>query len=252
MIRIVAGSGGSYGSGHLARMRILQELLTEERISCQLHACMDEAEIRRITNDENSVVVLDARDFPAFLFSGPVIALDNQNPGRGEDHTTTYHDTLPHPRAGDVFANCLIDPALTRISVSEAGEAPVLIYAGRQILPAYLDQFALETGARVVRETELDRSEFLDRLAAAGTVLSYFGMTILEAMFLQRRVVQFSIASSVHDSLSMHLDKICGVPFVHDQDTLRKALPARPSACRPGAEGYHRLVNLIQRKAEEL
>lgn len=250
MIRIVAGAGGGYGSGHLARMEILKRLLSEKGIPCRLDACSSETEIRRLTVEKSAVVVLDARDFPASLFSVPVIALDNRNRGRAGDHATLYHDTLPHPDAGDVLENCLIDPALGRISISAPAELPVLIYAGRQNLPACIDEFALESGAFVVREAQLGRGEFLDRLAAAGTVLSYFGMTILEAMFLQRRVVQFSIASSVHDSLSMHLERTCGVPFVRDAHTLRAALPAQPSVCRPGAEGYHRLLNLIERTAE--
>jgi hypothetical protein len=261
VIRLIAGTGEQYGGGHRTRMQTLQSLLLERGISCELLLCESDSDIRRLTQDPAKLVVLDVRDFPAGEFYPPVIALDNRNSGRAEDHRSIYYDAIPHPDAEDALENCLIDPALTlfagrlsaesvkRDSASLSGD--ILIYAGRQKLPHFVEQFASEhPRACVVRESELPRTEFLDRLAAADAVVSYFGMTILEAMYLRKVAAVFSINSEVHDRLSLFLEQKCGVSFVRSAADLQSALKTAPSRCVPGQHGYSRLIALIEKTAE--
>lgn len=257
MIRLIAGSGGAYGGGHRTRMETLHSLLVGRGRLCELILCEDEAEIRRLTGDSVGLVVLDARDFSAREFSARVIALDNRSDSRRLDRSSIYYDTIPHPEAQDVLANCLIDPALTALAArtSPGQDAfenrEILVYAGRQDLPGFLEEYlSSNSHARVFRELEMPRAAFLDRLARAAAVVSYFGMTILEAMYLRKPAAIFSINSGVHDRLSVYLEERCGVRLVRSIPELVSALAAPPSRCIPGQNGYQRLVDLIERTAE--
>lgn len=251
MIRIVAGTGSLFGSGHRRRMELLFELLKQRGMASELVLCRSDTEIRRLTHEEYPVV-LDARDFPASEFTCPVIALDNRNPGRSSDKKTVYHDTIPHPEAGDVLDNCLVDPALNAYRVTPAKKTGILIYAGSQKIPRFMEEFASRRAGTLVRESELSRTEFLDRLAAAEAVYSYFGMTILESLFLKKRTALYSIESSVHNTLSEYLERTCRVPFVRSEKEADAALTLPSSTCCPGEHGYERLVNLIIKVSEAL
>lgn len=247
----MAGTGDLFGSGHQRRMEVLLDLLGKEGVSAELILCSTETEIRRLTQ-EKCLVVLDARDFPAAEFHCPVIALDNRSVWRAKDQKSIYHDTIPHPEAPDVLENCLIDPAMKNLHRKEE-ESGILIYAGRQKIPEFLEHFAARrTGTTIVRESEMPRPEFLNRLAASSAVFSYFGMTVLEALFLSKCTALFSIESPVHNALSEHLERTCGVPFVRSEQDAEAALSHKRSACRPGERGYERLVRLIAKTSEAL
>ena len=240
-------------------MQTLHSLLLGRGMSCGLSLCENESEIRRLTKDPAGLVVLDARDFSPEEFSAKVIALDNRSPSRAQDKRSVYHDTIPHPDAADVLGNCLIDPAIAVLAGASASSQAdpsirndeIVIYAGRQALPAFLSQFAAShPGACIFRELELSRAAFLDRLARAAAVVSYFGMTILEAMYLRKPAALFSINSEIHDKLSLHLQEQCAVPFVRSIPELENALIGPPSQCVPGKDGYNRLIALIEKTAE--
>ena len=87
-LRILAGSGSNFGSGHIIRMKKLTALLQKEFSSVEILEITSEYqgyntvyapsllnEIRK----KRGPIVLDARDMDPrpLLGSGPVIALDN-------------------------------------------------------------------------------------------------------------------------------------------------------------------------------
>lgn len=245
MISIIAGTGKLFGSGHRVRMQTLRGLLGARGVDSELYLCETNEEIsaRIAALDGQGLLVLDVRDFPASRLSR-CIALDNRAADRNEQSAVLYYDTIPHPDAFDVFENILIDPALAA-GQGRAGSG-MLVYAGSQNLPVFLETYAAQPGALIVREGEMSRADFLDALSGAATVVSYFGMTVFESMVLGRRTILYSIGSAVHDRLSEMLADKCAVPFVRSKSELDAALAGPvPARCRPGLNGFEKLADLV-------
>ncbi len=241
-------------------------------------------------SDTRPVIVLDARDLDPTIFPGPVLALDNRCPHREEilPDRIFFHDTIPHPDAAldEVLRNCLISDDLVRARANlvgtptKSGGRRALVYVGDTGMEARLDPILTNLLARgdlseVLRvggtppegmgaeasvfryAGRLDGAEYARALAAGDIVYAYFGMTILEAWYLGKAPVLYSIDSAVHQELSRNLSERTGIPYldstrpeqwqglVNDDAADGAGGTGRPSVAGPGGRGFEILRELV-------
>jgi hypothetical protein len=98
----------------------------------------------------------------------------------------------------------------------------------------------------------LERREFLRALAVADGVWTYFGMTLLEAWYLNRGPLLLPVDSRAHTELAEYLHSAAGVPIVEPAE-LSATLADPPeenkaSALRrgPGDQGFDRLIARVR------
>lgn len=258
MIQLIAGVGAEFGTGHLKRMEKLADYLARRNHSIDIVTIDSSAAVSRpdaVNTTGCRLTVFDARDVDPQVGTGRVIALDNRHPDRNTmDSRIVFHDTIPHPDVSMAVAmqNCLVDPD----GCDQApNERRALVYAGSwpgqppglDILASLgyeLVQVGGQRNAQLTWHERLSPVAFREEMCRSSLVFTYFGMTALQAMYLKRRVILFSIGN-VHDRLSLNLAQI-GVQFIRNApvaaDFNSRAMPAMI----PGGRGFDLLVNLIE------
>ncbi len=253
MIAIVAGVGPAYGTGHAERMRALRDLLAAKHEVELILSEQPDRERERAAAGRADLVVLDARDTDP-NFHPRILALDNRFSGRS-DSRAAFHDTLPHPEADldQVMRNCLIRPDLLaaarhRGDIRKRGG--LFVYSGEARPPLVAVSPVVQAGRQRIPgaggSERMERSAFVQSLCESAAAVSYFGMTVLEAMFLGLPAATYSIGSSVHDSLSLFLEEKAGVPFYGEGKTVGAEVFDSSARLRPTGEGYAVLINLIE------
>ncbi|MBL8022343.1 MAG: hypothetical protein JNM27_21885 [Leptospirales bacterium] len=258
MIRLIAGVGAEFGTGHLKRMEKLAEYLTRRNHSTVIVAMDSSTPLSRLEADDASkcrLTVFDARDVDPQIATGRVIALDNRHPNRRTmDSRVVFHDTIPHPDVSMTVAmqNCLVDPEFCD-QASNGRRA--LIYAGSwhgdppglDILASLgyeLVQVGGQKNPRVTWHERLSPVDFRQEMCRSSLVFTYFGMTALQAMYLKKQVILFSIGD-VHDRLSLNLAQI-GVPFIRSAPVAADFTSTAMPAMIPGGRGFDFLLSLIE------
>ena len=251
MILILAGAGAHFGTGHVERMRILKGLLESRGHSVSIRLT-DEPEAERGKHGD-SLIIFDARD-SACDVGERVIAVDNRSSIRSGNTNVVFHDTLPHPEVSmDLALNqCLIDPALLTLERRTEDKASILVYSGQEAPPELavegkVFQVGRDRMVGAAGANRLDRTAFLERLAASRVLVSYFGMTVLEAMFLGIPAVTYSIGSTVHDTLSALLEKETNVRFYRKSQKAGQEIFELTYTKRPSGQGFQILIDLIER-----
>lgn len=223
-----------------------------------------------------------------------ILVLDNRHNTRSspppETGTTTaaieFYDTIPHPLAELPLT---LDQALLRADVCalkseqnslKKDSKSLFVYSGEFLVPeldrVLLDlaasgwsvsrcgsQKPLPESARTIGEgspspfrwsPRLKRDAFLQALAEADWVWTYFGMTLLEAWYLGRPPALLPVESPVHVELATYLQKAAGLSSIDPAananavDLWNERAEARMPAAEngPGDQGFHRLVTRIR------
>lgn len=285
-IAVVTGAGNiggiDYGSGHFERMSELRRRLEQRGDAVEL--VPPDAPPPRA-----DLCIVDARDHdprPYQTPRRPVLALDNRHPQRQASIAggVNFYDTIPHPEAdlAGTLRQALLAADVLECKSSykrEPGRVPFRIFCysgGFSDVDALDDWLAraagrgwevrrcgtakpstafLKSGGRHVERAP--RRDFLAHLAAADCIVSYFGMTILEAWYLRRLPVLYETGSTIHEELGSYLADAAGLPHLHvrsmtpaQQERSLDALaggewPLPPAG--PGGNGYDLLMEEIDR-----
>ncbi len=291
-VSIVAGKGEWFGSGHWSRMEVLADLLRTQRVEVRMLPAETEADAARIFLEldpgKDGVRVLDARDAdPSPGVTAGGVLIDNRCPAR-PTLTASYFffDTIPHPALGlsSVMENALIDPQLAKLARAPARKRDLITaYVPAHRDASKVDELLIELSARLsIARTmrvggppsktdgvecaeRMERREFLQLLVESRIVVSYFGMTILEAWQAGALPVLTSIGSAVHDRLSLDLSNRTSIPFLTGQRVERWVPPVREALdsfdkaggirsrtseiIQPGLCGYERLIDVLEKSA---
>ncbi len=293
-IAIITGAGRiggiQYGSGHFERMSELRRRLERRGDSAEIvppGAAPIPADL----------YVVDARDLDPGPFRAtgrPVLALDNRHESRPhhDPHAdgVIFYDTIPHP---DADLRATLRRALIGEDVIECrssykggpgprddpgrGRPRIFAYSGAFPDVAGLDDFLAAAARRgqVVKRCGTapptaslqaagghhigreSRAEFLADLISADCVITYFGMTLLEAWYLETVPVLYETTSPVHEELGDYLAGAAGIQRLRWSDTSpvenehrleRLAAddwPLPPGG--PGGNGYDLLIEEIDR-----
>ncbi|TGM03446.1 spore coat biosynthesis protein F [Leptospira barantonii] len=282
-IGFVVGNPKEFGSGHFERSRILFALLSS--------SSKETIWLSDFPNDgEIDLLIVDSRDIPVPEYSKTkVLLLDHFGPERKK---YGHYDLLPHPENRNEFSldQILIAPALR--NVERKSNPYILCYAGNigSDFTKELDSFLSGLIAREEQEDHdrkdrehleptriirvggvptnensiqfvprVSRFEFQNLLACSSGFVGYFGQSLFEAVFLNKKVCTFSIGP-VHSSLSSLCEKEYGIPFtgelgsndfgktsVHGEEDSRKSSGLRSASSIVGGNGY----SLLLRKIEE-
>lgn len=250
--------------------------------------------------DAPNTIVIDARDIDPTLFATAgrrVLALDNRHPVRdaiamnSKNARVEFYDTIPHPQAQLALT---LEQALIRADVLELREKKsqpqprsIFVYSGDFFVPA-LDRILARMavagwsvhrcGAQAPEEAitgtlkqsgfrwspRLERDVYCAELSRSEFVGAYFGMTVLEAWYLQRTPFLFSVTSVIHNELGMYLNRSAGLPFIDAEKMLHDAagdadralgaifasVGARTTSggatIAPGGQGFDRLVARVR------
>lgn len=271
-IGFLVGDPQEFGSGHFERSRILFALLSS--------SSKETIWFRDFPKDgETDLLIVDSRDIPIPEYSKTkVLLLDHFGPER--DKYGRY-DLLPHPKNRTEFSlnQILIAPSL-RNAERKVG-SHILCYAGNigldftRELDLFLSsriggaeqierdrQGPAQTRTRILRVggvptvedsiefiPRVSRFEFQNLLASSSGFVGYFGQSLFEAIFLNKKVCTFSIGS-VHSSLSLLCEKEYGIPFAGELgsgDFGKSPDLLRTASSVVGGDGY----SLLLRKIEE-
>ncbi len=279
---LFSGTGSIYGTGHQVRVDELISLLpntihTKSFVVQTPKEALEVAKIRAVDTQKN-YFLLDLRDINPlpFLKMGTVVTLDNHHITRkywesnaSRTHTNLcFYDTLPHPNTPmHVFIKqSLISPSLLPLAQKrERLGGKILLYAGPFIgLPNFSPLFSeikrkeikkeiiwigthsppKEIASMISYYPRLDRKQFIDVLNQSEIVFCYPGMTLVEAWFLQKKLVLFSTESQTHNTLSGYLEKMGLLYFQEEQIKPKQLKQAFPKQKLPG-NGYPLLVKKL-------
>lgn len=263
-VLIISARGPLAGSGHTERCRVLAGYLKDQGIKVQEAGLpLETGQVETASfSGRFSLVVLDARDYdPAHLpFPGPILCLDNRSGSRGQSDRYFFYDTIPHPDL-DLFT--ILRQALVRPIPYDPQKRQVLIYAGSQILPRYLQLLFRGPGSLPVlvvgqssfagarRVQRLAPDAFRRELARSRYFFTYYGQSLFESLSIAGLCpVLYSIGSPYHDFLSTSIARQLHIPFLRTvQDAIRwqSQLPVRRTRVLATGRGYELLIGRIKR-----
>ncbi|EMJ94617.1 cytidylyltransferase domain-containing protein [Leptospira alstonii] len=259
-IGFLIGNPKEFGSGHFERSRILFALLSANDYET---IWLEEFSV----DGEADLIVVDSRDILIPEYSKTrILLLDHFGPDRKKYE---HYDLLPHPENSDRFSldQILIPPALLNVDRKSDG-SHLLCYAGNidsrfsKELDSFLESLNLrEKFSRVVRVggappvsnriefvSRVSKFEFQNLLINSSGFVGYFGQSLFEAIFLNKKVCSYSIGP-VHSSLSLLCENKYGIPFAGELNSkiLSREVDLKFSARPVSGEGYSRLLREIER-----
>ncbi|MBM9576339.1 spore coat biosynthesis protein F [Leptospira sp. 201903070] len=258
-IGLLAGDPALFGSGHFERSRILFSLLSADGFRMTW--------IKELPKEGKfDLVIVDSRDIPILEYSKTkIFLLDHFGPERKK---YGHFEILPHPNLKGDFSldRILISPRLNSL-VGKDGSY-LLCYAGNleqkfvSSLDSYLETIRSKEGfSKVVRiggkSSDRNTIEFLSRiptfqfqnlLAESGGFIGYFGQSLFEAAFFDKKIASFSI-SPVHSALSILSKEEYGIPFAGELGSpdFGKNLDLKKSMRNVSGNGYSILLSEIKK-----
>ncbi len=256
-ILILYADPKEHGSGHLERCKILYVLLQANGYEVEIS--------KKIPTEINAdLYIFDQRDdsIPEVLKQKKILLLDNF----GEDHNKypTFY-SLPNSKLkmNRIKEHILIPKSISLVpEYSESTSKTLLIYAGTLDSPSCenLDSYFLKyfsnyeitrIGGTVPRSksilwiSRLPRSSFYLKLGKSTIFASYFGQGILEAAYLNKELILFSI-SEYHNILSEYFQdyySLTNIGFVYSLkepvlNKIKNDIQLEPN-------GYEILIHLI-------
>lgn len=252
-VLIITGSGPRLGSGHLKRMQVLNNILKDNRINTQLVNWAGNQKLNLNSYQKKTrVVVLDRRDTRISDLNlqkkseHTFILIDNRNEDRKK--TGVVFDTLPHFEMPDEEFNRSLDNFLLNPVYEnyQARPAPVPVFTDVKyvdndlILYSKIDKlmnpvfhnrvFCLPHPTLKFR-LNLSAEDLAKKITGSSFIITYFGQTLFEALYLGKPVAIYSI-SPYHTKLSRF--------FIDKYNSL--SLNTRPIK----ANGYKNLIALIK------
>lgn len=251
-VRLVAGAGSEYGTGHIRRMEELARLLflaavdfeflviADPRTSPVLqYRILDPEDRESFKQNGECLWIIDARDLDLapFIQSGTVLALDNRCKDRSVlADSVQFIDTIPHPLANldETLKMALIPEDVRNLAGRVSPDHKIFSYTGGWADVEEIDRWlshAVESGSvesafrcgkaplstvhsPVNRVERLPREEFILYLSHSRILLTYFGMTMLEGWYLGNIPVLFLPGSDVHGELTLDLHRRAGIPLL--------------------------------------
>ncbi|MCE9501096.1 MAG: hypothetical protein K8R21_11460, partial [Leptospira sp.] len=154
-----------------------------------------------------------------------ILLIDNFGTDR---NAFPHHDVLPNPETDflETLENTLL-PSLIDLYAQEKDEKIVTIYSGN-LTPEYtrvIDKIIAENfgkNFRLIRIGNADsdqeievrnrvfRKEYFELLGKSEFFISYFGQSVMEALYMQKKIVLFSI-SDYHEKLAEFLSEKTGI-----------------------------------------
>jgi spore coat polysaccharide biosynthesis protein SpsF len=251
------------GRGHFERCKILSVLLESNGFSVDMSPEFPKEK-------KYSFYVIDSRDteVPEFLKNSKLLLIDNFGPDR---YLYPHFDSLPNMFNDfeSTLENALLPMQID--SIPEKISKTVLCYAGAlSFRESYrLDLFLLAhfepSEYRIIRVggqkrkrkqhpiefmENLTKTEYLNLLAEAEFFISYFGQSVMEASFFQKKIILFSI-SNYHDELAFHFVQNSNAMYagkLHQNKlnhTANLQKYTRAIDLGLGSKGFPKLVKLI-------
>ncbi|EMI61496.1 glycosyltransferase family protein [Leptospira noguchii] len=260
-IGVFAGDPKNFGSGHFERSRILFALLsTIPYETFWLKEFPKEGDL--------DLLIVDSRDIPIPEYSKTkVLLLDHF----GSDRKKFYHyDLLPHSDIEDHFSldQILIPPRLFNLDKKPIDHSYILCYAGNIdshstfSLDSFLESLSFrENVSRIIRVggsitvsnridffSRVSKFEFQNLLANCSGFVGYFGQSLFEAIFLDKKVCTYSI-SPIHSTLSLLCEKKYNIPFIGDLNSTSfgNEVKLQFSSQPVSGKGYSKLLLEIER-----
>jgi len=230
-VAIVYGEPENFGSGHRERCRFLAARLTARDFHCigiPLGA-MNSAITKKIEELQPSLVLWDVRDeeIPDSLRNLPVLAIDNySNSIYNRSRLWEKIDLLPHPKSTNwKFFLPRLQPSTN--SQKKSYVKQLLVYSGsldekdcmeldrflvRKFSELQIFRVGDSASEFLKSRNRLTKKEWISLLKESDFFLSYFGQSLMEAVYFGLSVATYSISPD-HEKLSMWLFQKYRVPF---------------------------------------
>ena len=249
------------GSGHFERCKILFVKLQTRGYEVSMSDSLD------ILMDYD-LFIIDHRDIaiPEAIREKNILLIDNFGSDR---KLVPHHDVLPNPEVdfNETLGNLLF-PSIIDFYNSIETEKIILIYSGNMdkelirgldesLVKNFGDQFRIvrignaPSEQKIELHSRVSRKEYFELLAKAEFFISYFGQSIMEAIYLQKRIALFSI-SDYHEKLGDFLSQ--GTGILHIGNVRKKNIPElldlneiEKPKIRIRNEGYNILLEKIGR-----
>jgi spore coat polysaccharide biosynthesis protein SpsF len=244
------------GSGHFERCKILYVLLQSYDLDVEITKILPQ-------KDNSDLYIIDNRDcvIHEYLKRKKILLLDNF--GEDSKNFPTFY-SIPNPKLDfdKIKENILISSSIHFFDTTDISLNSILIYAGNlgSKESEILDAFFLKSygnyeiirigGAKpnsnIKYHTRLSRLSFYSELKRSSIFVSYFGQGVLEAAFLKKNIILYSI-SDYHNTLSKHFSLLYPSKNIGYIDSLE--IPqVNPISNQIELEknGYQNLIHLIQ------
>ncbi len=253
------------GRGHYERCKYLSTILQLNNYHVQMDSVLDE-------ENEYDLYIIDSRDklVPDSIRNKKIILIDNF----GSDRYSNIHfDTLPNMLNDfeESIQNTLIpqhffekkDPIITNKVFCYAGN---LSFRESYKLDLFLCKQFQSSNYEIIRVggshrkkknlsikiySKLNKTEYLRFLNESEFFISYFGQSIMEATYLEKKIILFSI-SDYHDELAFHFVQNSNAMYAGDirkQSLIYNAnflKFTRPNVLGMKGHGYEKLIKLIE------
>ena len=250
-VLIICGDPKYYGSGHFQRMKYVHYILQLKSIYCNLQYELPKDYL------SYDLILFDKRDCKIPKKSKKVLLLDHFGIER---NSCPYYDLLLHPANKEEFdtEQILIPPMLESYK-NQTENQWITVYAGntkQEIF--YLDTYLksrfsqykiIRIGGQKPKENieyfpYLVNSQFYQILSQSHLFVSYYGQSLMEALFLQKKVLQFSI-SDQHHLLSQLLEKKYNISYIGNLNALQEKDFFIYPKIKLSNKGYKKLTNKI-------
>ncbi|MCB1188901.1 MAG: spore coat biosynthesis protein F [Leptospiraceae bacterium] len=257
-IFILYANPTKFGSGHLERCKVLFTKLQTYHYSVDMNDKLP----KHLVFD---LYIIDHRDLevPVVLKNNKVLLIDNY----GTDRNKFYRfDALPHPRIpfSETVKNFLFPQILENYHSIANNSKKILVYAGgleereSDILDSCIYHLS-ENTHKIIRIggyprtkysiqliPRLNKYDFIEEIHNSEIFCSYFGQSLLEAFYLQKKVVLYSI-SDYHTILSEYFSSQTNTTFIGQLPDLKKVTlnELQINTIHIKNIGYNNLINKI-------
>ncbi len=259
-IRIIYAPPGHFGSGHYERSKILFAKLSALGHDVSLSPDLHE-------NENCDLTIFDYRDLqvPEKMRSQKLLLIDNFGPDRNLYST---FDVLPHPKLDfqESLKNILFPSLISYYKEYPSESKNIVTYAGgRDKKESFaLDEFLYgifgskynyirvggdaNSAFPVEVIFRLSRKEFLGYLGNCAFFCTYFGQSLMEAAYLQKKTLIYSI-SDYHTELGKFFSENSGLAFIgsihQGLDKISANSIEMPDVILENS-GFHNLIGKIQ------
>ncbi|MBE7412579.1 MAG: spore coat biosynthesis protein F [Leptospiraceae bacterium] len=232
-IQIIYAPLNTHGTGHFERSKILHVKLSALGYNVSLSSKFQ-------INENFDLAIIDYRDviLPENFYSKKILLIDNFGPDRDQ----FYHfDVLPHPKINfqNSLQNILYPSIIDYYKVQNTETKTILTYAGgrNRDESIRLDKFLFETFGSEFRYIRvggelnspfpvevifrLSRNEYVNLLSACSCFCTYFGQSLMESVYLEKKTLIYSI-SDYHTELGEFFSLNSNSIFLGPLNKLRK------------------------------
>ncbi|MCU0824961.1 MAG: spore coat biosynthesis protein F [Leptospira sp.] len=239
---VIYGDPIEFGTGHMERSISLSIYLQMNEIETELinsktYKKEQTNSEKQIPNDESSkrIRIFDVRE--DFADENEAFFIDNLKHPPNEDNSAFF---LPHPsedyssKENISFFTSPILSGFSSVNVTKQNKLQLLVYLGNldQKQTELVDEFILNTlqdtfsldllfriggtfpkNPKIKYIQRIQKIPFYRLIQESDFVLTYFGLTLLESMYLSKKVFVVGI-SEIHEHLGEFVSNLFGVPYL--------------------------------------